>query len=143
MQVTSVYQGLFALGVSGDVVTVLLIGATVTRGPPTCTWGRGGVRSVYSAEARVVPVPLLALETLDVLAASLPPASLLGQGLHLRHATARDRTRRRALLVDLSLAASAGRPPSALCGALVALLSAGPFFLVVARKMSTPASLQT
>lgn len=26
MQVTSVYQGPFALGVSGDVVTVLLIG---------------------------------------------------------------------------------------------------------------------
>ncbi|KAK7810381.1 hypothetical protein U0070_022144, partial [Myodes glareolus] len=98
VQVTSVYQGPFALGVSGDVVTGLLIGH---------------------------------YETLDVLAASLPPASLLGQGLHLRHATARDRTRRRALLVDLSPAASAGRPPSALRRALVALLSAGPFFFLI------------
>lgn len=148
MQVTSVYQGPFALGVSGAVVTVLLIGHYGDTRTTNLYLGRGGVRSVYSAEARVLPVPLLALETLDIRAASLPPASLLGQGLHLRHATARDRTRRRALLVDLSPAASAGRPPMALRCALglwaVALLSAGRFFfLVVAFKMSSPASLQT
>lgn len=77
----------------------------MTRGPPICTWGRGGVRSVYSAEAPVLPVPLLALETLDILAASLPPASLRGQGLHLRHAIARDRTRRRALRAQVGLQA--------------------------------------
>lgn len=114
MQVTVLYHSLFAQGVSGDLVTVLLIGRYRDM-HTTNNLSLGGL----AVSDLFIPLrlafhlyrpPPVALETLEVRAASLSPASLLGQGLHLRHAAARDHTQPRALLGNLRPAASAGPP---------------------------------
>lgn len=91
--VTSVCHSLFAVGVSGNVVTVLQMG--LYRDVRTTTnlyLGSMSVSNLLILLNSAQPVPPVLLEAVGVRAASLLPVSLPGRGLHLSHATTHDRT---------------------------------------------------